>query len=397
MTLSEGFALDRPLRSLPQAASHYNDARDSEQRRVVRKGPPPPGNRHNVMKRYLFFVCHTYSFEVLRPMQAEIHRRGGEVRWFLHDVDPSYLAADEPWLPTIEDVQEYDPAVIYVPGQWVPNYFPGIKVHVFHGLANSRTGKLGHYRIRGWFDLYCTNSPETTQGFLREKVKYGTFHVIETGWPKVDPLFREGGVPSLRGELGTDKPIVLYASTFSPLLTSAPVLPGTIEVLSKDPQWFWLITLHPKMDPDVVKRYRAMESDNLRFVDSSMGVLSLLQTADVMLSDTSSIYIEFMLLDRPVVTFRTKFPGPMMIDCRQPEEIQPALARALTRPPVLMRQIREFADSLHPYRDGRSSERVIDAADELIEHHAAGLRPKPLNLLRKAKMRSWMRNYHRRA
>ncbi len=31
-----------------------------------------------------------------------------------------------------------------------------------------------------------------------------------------------------------------------------------------------------------------------------------------------------------------------------------------------MRAIREYADSIHPYRDGHSSERVLDAVDEFI-------------------------------
>ena len=179
-----------------------------------------------------------------------------------------------------------------MPGNWVPDFFPGVKVQIFHGLANDRTGKKGHYRIRQLFDLYCTYSDETTRTFQELARRHRTFEVIETGWPKVDPLFREGDVRSLRDEFGTDKPMVLYAATFSPSMTSAPDLPETIERLSKSGKWFWLVTLHPKNKPEIFARYRGMQSPHLKFVDSGDGVLPLLKTADVMLSDTSSIILE---------------------------------------------------------------------------------------------------------
>jgi hypothetical protein len=48
-----------------------------------------------------------------------------------------------------------------------------------------------------------------------------------------------------------------------------------------------------------------------------------------------------------------------------------------------MRAIREYADRIHPYRDGKSSERVLDATHEAIELGRADLTRKPLNLWRR--------------
>jgi hypothetical protein len=81
-----------------------------------------------------------------------------------------------------------------------------------------------------------------------------------------------------------------------------------------------------------------------------------------------------------------------LIDISEPAQLEAAIERALARPPELIKAIRAHADSIHPYRDGRSSERVLAAVDEFIAHDFARLRPKPRNLWRRFKMR-WRFGY----
>ena len=47
----------------------------------------------------------------------------------------------------------------------------------------------------------------------------------------------------------------------------------------------------------------------------------------------------------------------------------------------------KFAEMIHPYTDGKSSERVLDAVDWFIKTGYKGLKKKPLNFLRKYKIR----------
>ncbi len=348
------------------------------------------------MNLYLLFVGQLYDFPILRPLQAAIRARGDRAAWYLHGIDKSNLQPDEEHLRTVSEVKTYNPTAVYVPTNWVPDFFPGIKVEIFHGLANDATGKKGHYRIRGLFDLYCTHARESTLIFEQLANKYKTFHVAETGWPKVDPLFKDNNIDTSVYRPSTKKPVILYASTFSPSLSTAALLPETIGQLSRKGNWHWLVTLHPKMDEEIVARYRALADPNLQFIESDKDVLPLLKAADAMLCDTSSIYLEFMLLDKPVVTLRTKVPGPHVIDVQQPHEVEQALATALECPTDLMQSTRAYMDALHPYRDGCSSERILAATDEFIEHHAATLKPKPLNLFRKFQIRKRMHYYHLR-
>ncbi len=346
-------------------------------------------------KRYLFYVSQVYSLAILRPLQELILQRGDEAAWFFDSsqAGAAHLHEGERRLATVAEVKAFNPHAVFVPGNEVPDFFPGVKVEVFHGLANDDTGKKGHYRIRGFFDLYCTHAPEGTRNFLELTKKHPHFRVVETGWPKVDPLFRQAEQNDLRRQLGIIKPTVFYASTFSPSLTSAPTLVDEIGRLSRLGNWHWLVTLHPKMEPQVVESYRRLTGPHLTFFESSQDVIPLMRAGDVMLCDTSSIALEFMLLDKPVVTFRAKVPGPQVIDVRQIGDLQGALEKAFTRLAEQMARMRAYIDRLHPYRDGRSSERVLKAVDELIETGPAALFPKPLNLLRKWKIRRKLRDY----
>jgi CDP-glycerol glycerophosphotransferase (TagB/SpsB family) len=210
---------------------------------------------------------------------------------------------------------------------------------------------------------------------------------VETGWPKLDPLFRggEGGSPWRLG-WPAERPLVLYASTFTPSLSSAPHLVQPIRELASGGRWNWLVTLHPKMAADVVRAYRALEGPHLRFVETD-DVIPLLRAADVMVSDTSSIVFEFLLQHRPAVTFRNARPGPHLVDVREPGQLGAALERALERPPQLLREIARFGESIHPHRDGHSSERVLEAVEDFLEHRRAGLRPRPWNLWRRLALR----------
>jgi len=338
--------------------------------------------------RHLFYVSQLYSLSILRPLQAVARRRGDECAWFF---DPPlngkmHLNDDEQLLHSAVDVITWCPDAVYVPGNVVPDFFPGVKVQVFHGLATDDTGKKGHYRIRGFFDLYCTRGPEETRKFQELQAKHKHFRVVETGWPKLDPLFSNDGC-NLRHELGISKKVVFYASTFSPSLTSAPDLSATISNLSKTGKWHWLVTLHPKTDTAVVERYRQMAGPDLTFFESDKDVIPLIRSADIMLCDTSSIAIEFQMLEKPLVTFRNKAPGPQMLNVTDPMQIASALDEALRQPEKLMQETRGFVRSLHPVRDGRASERVLNAVDDFIATGKVGLKSKPLNLLRRWKIR----------
>ena len=121
--------------------------------------------------------------------------------------------------------------------------------------------------------------------------------------------------------------------------------------------------------------------------------MPLLQQADVMLCDSSSIILEFMFLDKPVVTFRNSHPGPHLIDVDTPEAVGPAIERALTRPEGLMGR-----SAATPCTTNRTATAAVRRGCSMpwtiisCGGHA-GLKRKPLNLVRKWKLRRQLHYY----
>ena len=291
-------------------------------------------------KRYLFYISQNYSFAILRPLQKAIWARGDEVKWFLYgnEINEEYLSDNETRLLTIDAVKKYQPNAVFVPGNVVPSFISGLKVAVFHGFNSGKRNRRGHedhFNIRGCFDLYCTQGPNTTGSFVELAQKYQHFSVVETGWPALDPLFS----PNSSSE--NTRPTVLMCSTFSRNLTCAPILFDTVRELSQSGKYRWLIQFHPKMDKHIVEQYRSLENEHLAFVETD-NVIPLLQEADVMVCDTSSVLIMFVLQNKPVVTFNNVSPQDYMVNIHAPENLENAIDLALTRPKALMEKINLF-------------------------------------------------------
>lgn len=332
------------------------------------------------MNKYILHIAQNYSFEILRPIQKEILARGQECVWYVmgRNVELSRFKEGEVFILSEAEIANYDAIAVFTPGNVVPDFIKGLKVQVFHGLEWK---KKGHFRIRDFFDLYCTHGPITTAKFQQLAKKHKNFLVKETGWSKLDPLFSTAPY-----KLETDRPVILYAPTFSKNLTSAEACFDEISRLAKVKDWFWLIKFHPLMDKEWVEKYRKLEEGNVNLVENH-SVLPLLRRADVMLSDTSSVVGEFLLQGKPVVTFNNSQPESSLINILDAHELEAAIEKGLAAPKELMSAIDESNAKLHPYNDGQSSARLLDAVDEILN---TGLRPRkkrPLNVFRNYKIR----------
>jgi CDP-glycerol glycerophosphotransferase (TagB/SpsB family) len=328
--------------------------------------------------RCLLFATERYGLPVLQPIADAARRRGVDVAWLL--VAPG-KRPDGRVLADVRAALAWRPTFVVSASNEVPYFLPGLKVQVFHGFnVEKRDAAHGHFRMRGLFDLYCTQGPSTTEPFRAMAREHGHFAVVETGWSKMDPLFA-GTLPKDLRESAGARPVVMFGSTFTRRLSAAPHVYDAIRRLVERGDRYWLLTLHPKCDADLVERYRRLAGPHARFVEAEQ-LVEAEAVADVLVSDTSSIVSEFAVQLKPVVTFRNRAPKPHMIDVQQPDALDAAIARALAPDPALRAALEAFAAVTHPARDGRASERVLDAVAALARGELGRLAPKPSNWLR---------------
>ncbi len=208
----------------------------------------------------------------------------------------------------------------------------------------------------------------------------GPANVVVTGYPRSKVLFED----VLGGEIHSDEQMrktltdtrytkrILYAPTFRRGEQSAD-LDATLD-LERLKQWLTehnyllVLSLHPKY----LDQVRSIKSDNIRFIDDS-DIYPLMSSFDLLITDYSSIFSDFILLDRPIIFYPYDLeeytekegltrpydeitPGEKI---RTAGEFIPALERALSKD--TWQSERERVRKLyHTHIDGKASERIIE-------------------------------------
>jgi CDP-glycerol glycerophosphotransferase (TagB/SpsB family) len=335
----------------------------------------------------VLFCMNPYAFGILNPLYQELISRGHEVLWYTH---PS-IAAAFPFTQavstsSIKEAYEFKSDAIFIPGNEVPHYLRGVKVQVFHGLAGE---KKGHFRIRQYFDLYLTQGPYFTNGFEQLARSYKNFEVKETGWCKLDTLYQHhDAYRAERDQLlaaSSRKYLILYAPTFSPSLTSAVDAKQQIFELADKEDVFLLIKFHDLMNKQVKEEYRAEASrrTNVTLVEDP-NILKVMIMADLMISDTSSVVYEFILLNKPVVTINSQSENINWRDIQDVSMLRTAVMDELQHDSFRANR-KKTIEAYHPYTDGKSSGRMIEAVEDYIQRNGIPERRK-LNLYRRFKI-----------
>lgn len=336
----------------------------------------------------VLFCQNNYAFGILEPIKTYLVDNGHEYIWYVNPkIIQDYHYKNEPHTTSIVELITYKSDAIFVPGNEVPHYLRGVKVQVFHGLAGE---KKGHFRIRHYFDLYLTQGPFFTKRFIEFKNKYKDFEVKETGWPKLDIYGTE------KAKYETEKhkllqqnnasKVLLYAPTFSPKLTSAPHLVEQIKSLAKNhPDYLILLKFHPLMAENWLEVYQklAQETPNIIF-ETEKNIIKFLLMADILISDTSSVIYEYILLDKPVITFKNISENSVWENSFDYNQLENLVASNLTED-LFSKTRKEIYNNYHPYSDGKSAERMVKAVEDYIKRNGVPEKRK-LTLFRRYKI-----------
>lgn len=163
------------------------------------------------------------------------------------------------------------------------------------------------------FDLFFMTSEKEVD----ESNEFGIVSAENGGYPKCDSLFDSERIKHtqvLKQKLfKSSKPTILFSSTWDKSKISA--IDYWYNSLERFTQKFnVLVTVHPWTKQkyiDIIKK-----TENIIFIDTP-DLTEYLLMADILISDTSSIIAEFMVLDKPIITFRVPVQGRLTDDIYQ--------------------------------------------------------------------------------
>ena len=126
------------------------------------------------------------------------------------------------------------------------------------------------------------------------------------------------------------------------------------------------MVLHPKLPIHIIEKWQSLTSDNFTFFNTTH-LIPLFIKADILFADTTSAIQEFVLQKKPVVTFKHKVHEDFLINIEDSGSIEAAFKTALNPSKKLLKKIDTYVQNLHPYVDGKSSKRVIDACISFLQ------------------------------
>lgn len=201
-----------------------------------------------------------------------------------------------------------------------------------------------------------------------------------TGFIKSDQLF--GPAAQTRAKfcerlgIDPDKRIVLFAPTYNPELSAMHCVAEGIRKVA-DQDTVLLIKLHNMTDARFKDLYSNIASAHPNiFYLTDADYSGMMHAADLMISDVSSIFIEFLLLDKPVVLFNNprikEFPyynaedieyktRDAAVQVASLDELLRAVRTELAHPEKRSAIRQRYAMALDYGRDGRSAERAGQA------------------------------------
>jgi len=330
--------------------------------------------------KYLFYTAKKYSIPIIKPLIAYLEKSGDEYALFVSSRVQKSLPdewKDIKQITNTADAIVYHPDFVITPGNFIDFRIPGIKVQIFHGLGIE---KESHYKIRHFFDVYCTSGPVVSERFNRLQKKYKYFLVRETGWPKVDYILNYK-TDGLKAEYGIpqDKKVILYAPTFSRRMESATELLPVIPDIIRENE-IWIIKFHELMKKEVKEMVQKAKNDRIKIIDT-WDITPLLHISDCLVSDTSSVLYESLIVDKPVVTFKTLSRPEKGINISDKSELRQAVDKALKT--GVTAENKQCLQEVNPYLDGTVTQNIFRELDDILQNDRLPKKHHKWNLFRK--------------
>ncbi|NPA73744.1 MAG: hypothetical protein GXO12_03455 [Epsilonproteobacteria bacterium] len=172
-------------------------------------------------------------------------------------------------------------------------------IQLWHGVGIKRLNPVCNIK----YDYFISTSNWTNETNFKNIFKVDKF--LNCGYPRNDIFFRDLNEEDLGlcdiniFNLAKSKKTILYAPTYRDLLEDniPPLDFAKFNEFLKKLNIYLIVKMHPFVS-DMAKKY-----SNIIFFPSKDDVYPILKYTDILITDYSSILYDFLLLDRPIISF----------------------------------------------------------------------------------------------
>lgn len=222
----------------------------------------------------------------------------------------------------------------------------------------------------GFYDYFLALS-DTNVNQIKSAFGDNAKNIVISGYPANDQFFETS--------IKSSGKRCIYAPTFrdnnSDLLENLNKLfNSSLPEFLVDENIELLIKLHPYSRLDNMTLNKLNKHPNLRLVNADVDINSILKDCDVLITDYSSVFIDFLLLDRPIVflvfdlemylkerdfyyEYSEIIPGPEAVSWDIVEQYLKEVFSGVDSFKEKRKKIRNY---FHYYQDGSSCKRVVD-------------------------------------
>lgn len=280
----------------------------------------------------------------------------------------------------------------YVQGRFPYGSFPIIQL--WHGvgfkkicLLNEKARKSSREKLKKYFKHYRMIVSTSNEDVIEKNLAFGVNTSVVTGYPRNDIFFTSGNIGyeiKQRLDISNYKRIITYTPTFRNF-KSTNKIPFSRGFLSRLNNYLvknssvFIIKKHP-LDKT---NYNVTTFSNIKdFSNKNTDVQKLLLITDLLISDYSSIIMDYAITKRPFICYAYDLQDYKQNNrslYRQVEDTIPVEALVINEDELLEKIINTnwfltsdnkeafdtFSKKFHQFLDGHSSKRVFEAIQNL--------------------------------
>jgi CDP-glycerol glycerophosphotransferase len=249
------------------------------------------------------------------------------------------------------------------------------------------------YALYPKYDVLVSTSKFYTEQLFSRAFK--SDRIIETGYPRNDIFFRETVKEDLiRCDVEThqliqefknqDHKVILYAPTYRETggdpITSGAIQLSTLNEFAKANKLLFVFKFHTYTNLS-----NSQENlSNIVWFDNELDVYPTLKLIDLLITDYSSIYMDYLLLNRPILYYPYDYEKYIAKDraiqfdyewitagtiCKSEEELLKQISNSIIEGKDDQGHKRsEICDIAFDFKDGQSSKRIVSEINQILKN-----------------------------